>query len=106
MRKNRRSFPPMCQTDITRVDFQPPSGIHLNCVLTGQIGREGKGADQITAQAAEMVPILEGHIADGTIRPVECEVYKGVGWDRLVQAIEYYEQGLARKKLVVRVQDG
>lgn len=87
-------------------EFHTPVFVQEYRVKTGQLGREDVVGRHVTSETAKMIPLLEAHIADGTITPVECEMYKGVGWETLAKAIGYFEAGRASKKPIVRVQEG
>lgn len=52
-----------------------------------------------------MISILEGHIADGTIRPVEYESLSGSGWENVKNLALCRSPQNERKCLVVLVQD-
>lgn len=75
-------------------------------MIAGMIGREGEMGAHVTGQITKMIPLLESHIADGTITPVDCELFDGVGWEPLKDAISFFEAGKSKKKLIVRVQEG
>lgn len=82
-----------------------PSSIKVDQVSLGQLGREGEIGTQYAEETARMIPVLERHIANGSIKAVDTEVFEGVGWDKLIEALAYYSSGKADKKIVVRVQD-
>jgi hypothetical protein len=52
-----------------------------------------------------VIPIIEGHIANGSITPVEFDLFETKGWEGLRDAMGYYTSGKATKKIVVQVQD-
>jgi hypothetical protein len=51
-----------------------------------------------------MVPLLEGHMGQGKITPVDYEVFEAVGFQALLDAMTLFESGGAKKKLVVQLQ--
>ena len=71
----------------------------------GQLSR----ADDLDGSAAEemakMIPALEGHLANGTITPVEYAMCEGMGWEKLNEAMATQDLGKRKKCIIVRVQD-
>ena len=76
----------------------------------GQLGREdGSGEEGVfgrstTGAVRGFVPILEAHLAQGSLKPLDYEVVEGVGYEAVVEGIKRQEKGGLKKKLVVRVQ--
>ncbi|KAF5694406.1 hypothetical protein FDENT_1273 [Fusarium denticulatum] len=55
---------------------------------------------QITSNTASWIPLLEKHIAAGTLKPLEHHVVDGVGWEKVIQGIQDMEGGKFGKKIV------
>ncbi|POR33762.1 Zinc-type alcohol dehydrogenase-like protein [Tolypocladium paradoxum] len=85
--------------------YTAPDGVREYRVRVGELGRDGDIGKHVTEETAKWTPVLAGHIAKGTITPVEIEVHSGTGWQALIEAIKYYAEGKAKKKVVVRVQN-
>ncbi|PNY28896.1 Zinc-type alcohol dehydrogenase-like protein [Tolypocladium capitatum] len=82
-----------------------PDGVKEYRVRFGELGRDGDIGKHVTKETAKWTPVLAGHIAQGTITPVELEVHDGTGWQALIEAFKYYADGKAKRKVVVRVQN-
>ncbi|KAH7220294.1 chaperonin 10-like protein [Fusarium oxysporum] len=95
---------------LTSVDswspFSTPSSINEYRADLGHLCRpnERDGA-QITSNIANWIPLLEKHIAAGTLKPLEHHVADGVGWEKVIQGIQDMEGGKIGKKIVVRTQE-
>lgn len=61
---------------------------------------------ETTTDLASWIDGFEGHLAAGTLKPLEYQLFDGVGWQAVIDAIALLESGKAAKKLVVKVQDG
>ncbi|KND93394.1 Zinc-type alcohol dehydrogenase-like protein [Tolypocladium ophioglossoides CBS 100239] len=85
--------------------YTVPDGVKEYHVRFGELGRDGDIGKHVTQETAKWTPVLAGHIAQGTITPVELEVYDGNGWQALIEAFKCYAHGKAKKKVVVRVQN-
>ncbi|KAF4436708.1 hypothetical protein FACUT_6303 [Fusarium acutatum] len=59
-----------------------------------------KDGSQITSNIANWIPLLEKHIAAGTLKPLEHYVVDGVGWEKVIQGIQDMEGGKIGKKIV------
>lgn len=88
-----------------RSNYTVPAGVTEYQVSVGMLGRDSVIGRHITEETAKLIPALERHIAAGTIRPVECELFDESGWGALIDGVRYYAEGKAAAKLVVRVQD-
>ncbi|QGI69963.1 hypothetical protein CEK26_002296 [Fusarium fujikuroi] len=92
---------------LTSVDswspFSTPSSISEFRADLGHLCRpnETDGA-QITSNIAKWIPLLERHIAAGTLKPLEHHVVDGVGWEKVIQGIQDMESGKFGKKVVPR----
>lgn len=75
--------------------------IHL-----GELGRpENPIGLSVTNGVRDFIPVLEGHVAAGNIRPLEFQVVPGVGFDKVAEGVALLESKKFDKKLVVRLQD-
>ena len=83
-----------------------PKSIHEYRTLLGTLGRydDLKGATT-TSNLASWIPAFEGHIENGTLKPLEYEVVEGTGWEAVIKGVAELESGKASKKLVVKIQD-
>ena len=98
-----------------RSPISVPDGIGDYRVHLGELGRasDSVGAQAIAAPLGDhttnavksWVPLLERHLAKGTLKPLEYEVVEGTGYDAVVGGIVRQEKGGLKKKLVVRVQE-
>lgn len=91
---------------MVRSPFSTPSSINEYRADLGHLCRpnERDGA-QITSNIASWIPLLEKHIAAGTLKPLEHHVVDGVGWEKVIQGIQDMEGGKIGKKIVVRTQE-
>ncbi|UNI18618.1 hypothetical protein JDV02_004873 [Purpureocillium takamizusanense] len=85
-------------------NYTVPAGINEYQVRIGMLGRDTDIGRHISEETAKLVPVLEGHVAKGTLGPIEFDVFDESGWGALVDAIKYYAEGKAAKKLLVRLQ--
>jgi hypothetical protein len=85
------------------------SGIESYRVRLGAVGHTKENnvhGPEVTPAVKEFLPALEGHVADGALRPLEYEVVDGVGWASVLKGIELSESGKGSgKKIVVKIQD-
>ncbi|KAF9781025.1 hypothetical protein IL306_014722 [Fusarium sp. DS 682] len=94
---------------LTTVDswspFSTPASIIEYRADLGHLCRPNeRGGVEITANVARWIPLLEKHLATGTLKPLEHHVVDGVGWDKVIQGIQDMEGGKIGKKIVVRTQ--
>lgn len=74
-------------------------------VKLGGLGRlDNPQGKHVSEEIEKFLPVLERLVADGKIQPVDLEVYERVGWAGLNEAIAFYADGKAKKKIVVNVQ--
>lgn len=88
-----------------RNNYTVPAGVVEYRVSIGMLGRGSDIGRHITRETAGLVPVLEGLVAEGAVRPVECELFDESGWEALIDGLKYYAEGKAAKKLVVCVQE-
>ncbi|KAF4503445.1 hypothetical protein FAGAP_299 [Fusarium agapanthi] len=54
----------------------------------------------ITSNIGSWIPLLEKHVAAGTLKPLEHHVVDGLGWEKVIQGIQDMESGKIGKKIV------
>ncbi|KAH8879603.1 GroES-like protein [Thozetella sp. PMI_491] len=86
-------------------EMKIPDGIKEYRIRLGLIGRfeDPTGAEE-TKNMASWVPTFEGHIAAGTILPLDYELVDGEGLEKVIEAVALLEAGKFSKKLTVVVQ--
>ncbi|KAF5550068.1 zinc-binding alcohol dehydrogenase domain-containing protein [Fusarium napiforme] len=95
----------LTSVDSCRSPFSTPSSINEYRADLGHLCRPNeRDGTQITASIANWIPLLEKHIAAGTLKPLEHHVVDGVGWEKVIQGIQDMENGKFGKKIVVRTQ--
>lgn len=91
-----------------------PDGINDYRIRLGQLGREDDGAlisdgsrvgGATNRAVRSWVPLLEAHLAGGTLKPLEYEVVTGEAYEAAVEAVKRQEKGGLSRKLVVRIQE-
>ncbi|KAF4340085.1 hypothetical protein FBEOM_5945 [Fusarium beomiforme] len=92
---------------LTSVDswspFSTPSSINEYRADLGHLCRPNeRDGIQITDNVSRWIPLLEKHIAAGTLKPLEHHVVDGVGWDKVIQGLQDMEGGKIGKKIVPR----
>ncbi|KAF4958298.1 hypothetical protein FGADI_2464 [Fusarium gaditjirri] len=95
---------------LTSVDswspFSTPSSINEYRADLGHLCRPNeRDGPKITSDIAYWIPLLERHIAAGTLKPLEHHVVDGVGWEKVIQGIQDMESGKIGRKIVVRTQE-
>ncbi|SPQ18387.1 b4b43796-8b17-4402-b827-cc67fd36ed47 [Thermothielavioides terrestris] len=94
---------------LTSVDdwspFNTPSAINEYRASLGHLCRldESTGA-QVTQDIAGWISTFEAHLGTGTLRPIEYQLFDGIGWESVIKGIQELESGKAAKKIVVRTQ--
>lgn len=82
-----------------------PDGITSYRVSLGMLRREGVASSpKVTSDVANLVPVLEAHIAAGAITPLAMELVPGSGWEAVIDGLgKLAKGGGSNAKLVVKV---
>ncbi|KAH7318298.1 zinc-binding oxidoreductase CipB [Stachybotrys elegans] len=83
--------------------FAAPAPIKEYRVQAGMLSYPGDKNVKDADEVARMAPVLDEYIENGDIRPAEFDIFDGVGWGALKDALGRYNPE-SRKTMVVRVQ--
>ncbi|KAK3313096.1 chaperonin 10-like protein [Apodospora peruviana] len=88
-------------------EMSVPETISLYRVQLGQLGRFTTDlAKHTNEKVAEMIALFEGHFEAGGLRPLESyQVLDGVGWEKVIEAIDDFEAGKFSQKPIVKVHE-
>jgi hypothetical protein len=82
-----------------------PDGITSYYVLIGKLGQDDELGKHINVETSKMVPVLQGHVANGALTPLDYQVYPDAGFHGLVKALNDFGAGKTKGKIVVRLQE-
>lgn len=69
------------------------------------LGSNEEQGIELTADAATLIPTLEGYLDKRWITPGPCDLFKSTGWSALMRALALYRASPPKANVVVRVQD-
>ncbi|KAH7330514.1 chaperonin 10-like protein [Rhexocercosporidium sp. MPI-PUGE-AT-0058] len=87
------------------VPIEPRTGIQINMVSLGKIGKTGDESTlHVNQDIEDFIPTLEQYLADGSLKPMEYEIIGDVGVEDILKGLEAFNvKKSATKKILVRL---